>query len=269
MTETLKDVQKLYGGEVEIVFYPNSHAYKLDSENLISVTSATGIIDKPALKYWSVKIMREYLEAIILSGKKITQEDIEKGAKLHTVRSSEAKDIGTATHDWAERYALSKLSGNPTPTLPEKEEWQTSEDHTKVINGITAFITFLAGHHVVFEKVETICYSKRFGYVGRFDAVALVDGKRTLIDYKTSKDIYSEALYQVGGYFQAYEEEYGESIDQALILNFSKETGELVTKLLSREDLTKHADTFLHCLALRKAEKMNDPYDYKTKQALS
>jgi hypothetical protein len=99
-------------------------------------------------------------------------------------------------------------------------------------------------------------YSQSHGFAGLIDAVADVNGKRMLIDYKTSKGVYTEMRYQIAGYRIAFEEEHGDQFDGGVILHFDKESGVCTPHEYSREELMEDGQAFLACLALKKREKV-------------
>jgi hypothetical protein len=254
-----KITQKLYDGSVTLDFYPKSHWYKMAGERtyLVSVTGATGIIDKSrALIIWATRLagdhMRQYLEEN--AGQKFTAEElypvIDEAIKQHELAKTKAGSIGDEVHDWAEQFA--KFKSGQSENCPEI----TKEMKPEVINGINAFIDWFNSNDVKFIDAERLLYSKKHVYAGFCDAIATVNGEKLLIDYKTGKAIYSEAHYQVSGYVLAYEEETGEKLAGAMILNFNKETGEMNDwQKIGREDLKIDGEVFLHCLGIKKREK--------------
>jgi hypothetical protein len=56
--------------------------------------------------------------------------------------------------------------------------------------------------------------------------VALVGGVLTLIDWKTGKGIYPEFWLQTAAYVKAWEEEFGETIEQRIIVRLSEDGAE-------------------------------------------
>jgi len=98
-------------------------------------------------------------------------------------------------------------------------------------------------------------YSKKHDYVGLLDLIAIIDKKKYLVDYKTSKGIYSDAYFQVAAYRNAYEEETGEKLDGTLILHFNKENGEFAIHERPEEDYQKDLSAFLGALAVKKRKK--------------
>lgn len=253
-----KITKNLYGGEVQIDFYPNSHRYKLNGSRsyLISVTSATGIIDKSrALIPWAVNLagshLRQYLEESSVNS--FSREElypiIDEALVQHTKKKEEAAAAGSLVHAWAEQFARFKLG------LTEKMPELTEDMDEKVILGINAFLGWYNSHKVVFKEVERMIYSKNYEYVGLTDIIAEVDGRTLIMDYKTSKGVYNEMFYQVSAYWGGYEEETGKLLDGGALLHFSKETGEFSIHEFTREEHEKNYKTFLACLEIKKREK--------------
>ena len=244
-----KKTINLYDGNVEITFYPDSHRYLKDGKPLISVTAATGIIDKSrVLIWWATNLMKDYLFEFVNNNEDFSLEDlynaIEEAAKQHQVKKEEAADIGSQVHEWCEMYIKAKINGDPEPEMPNDD---------KVLNGITAFLEWLSEHKVKFHCSERLVYSKKHNYVGTLDAIATVNGKKYLIDFKTSKGVYNEFFYQVAAYRAAYEEETGEKLDGSIIIHFDKDTGEF--EVIDIDNHKKDYKVFLACLTIKKREK--------------
>ncbi len=254
-------IQKLYGGNVEIVFYPDSHRYRLSGEKsyLISVTAATGMIDKSrVLMQWAIGLagghLKQYLENSPVN--KYSAEEllpvIEEACKLYEVKRDEAASIGSQVHDWAEKFAQAKISKTELPEIPET-------DDERIINGIHGFLDWHEKNDVEFIACENIVFSKEHKFVGKFDVVAKVNGRKVIIDYKTAKGVYSDMHYQVAAYRLAYEEEHGK-IDGATILHFNKETGDFNVYEFTDEDHEKNYPVFLACLKIKEREKELSKY---------
>jgi hypothetical protein len=65
-----------------------------------------------------------------------------------------------------------------------------------------------------FTEIELAVHSARYDYAGTLDAVALIRGKRTILDYKataTRRDV-----WQMAAYAEAYAEQTGIFIGQAI-----------------------------------------------------
>jgi hypothetical protein len=244
-TETI--TKSLYGGEIEVIFYPNSHQYKIGKDRITSVTSITGVIDKPALKFWAAGCaVNEILECYEKGD--ISEASIKSAKSAFTRVSKEATDIGATVHDFCEMFALNKLGKGEKPELPEDE---------KALSGCLAFLRWHDQNKVEFLEVEKLVYSKKHNYCGIFDLLAKVNGKLYLIDYKTSKDFYPlEMGAQLAGYKIAFKEETGTELDGLSILRFDKETGDFAIHDIANEELSEQV--FLSCLQIKNAQKYFD-----------
>ena len=237
MTE--KETLKLYNGEVEIIFYPNSHQYKIDGKNIISVSSACGIIDKSQpLIMWASKLAMDFFGDFI--GKPLTLEQFKEGVYQHCKKKKEAASIGNAVHDYCEKYIYGI-----------KDEYPEDE---KVKNGIIGFLEWINTGNIKITESEKMVYSRNHNFVGTFDALAEVDGKTVLIDFKTSNNFYPlEMGMQTAGYQIALEEENNIKVDYRLIVRFDKETGEFETMEFHENKRDKEA--FLAALLLKNLQK--------------
>jgi len=229
----------LYKGKEKITFDENRHIfYDGKGEKLLSVTAATGVIDKSgALMGWAVKMMGLYLLDQKLKGNKIITEDLINEAKREYRRlKTEAADIGTEIHKWVSDWILKK-----NPEMPDNE---------KVVNGIMAFLKFQKEHKFKWVESERYIFSKKHKYAGILDSIAKEGNKLILVDFKSSNGIYDSMRFQVSGYQIAWEEETGEKIDERMILRFGKNDGEFEIRRLDNDAKDKKA--FLNCLNLKK-----------------
>ena len=233
---------KLYNDTETISFDENRHIFRdSNGDYLISVTGATGIVDKsPALMGWAVKKAREYLLDNWSSGQKYSEPEIvailSEASKQHRIFKKQAADIGTEIHEWVSDWILGKK-----PEMPENE---------KVVNGITAFLRFQKEHEFKWLESERYVYSKKHNYAGILDAIAIKDNELVLVDFKSSNGLYDEMRFQVAGYQIAYEEETKKKIDKRLIIRFGKEDGQFEAKELDED--AKDKKVFLACLATKK-----------------
>jgi len=240
----------LYNGKVKIDFYEGRHTYKKDGETLISVTGATGMIDKSRpLLIWAERLAANDLLEKLKSGKKLTAEDVLTATGLHRVYKKEAADTGTLIHNFAEAWVKHKLKIiKDGPAMPTDE---------KVLNGAMAFLKWVDEHKVKFIAAEKLVYSKKHNYVGLCDTIFTMGSEKHKIlhvgDYKSSKAIYNEYRYQVAAYQEADTEESGAVYGNKWIMKFGKDDGEFEAKEFAEHD--KDFKVFLACLAIKKREK--------------
>lgn len=251
----------LYNGKINIGFWENQHRYSLiingkpERTWLLSVTAATGMIDKSrVLMKWATNLAKEKMiedideikKLLPTSGSSVRNklvEIIENACNLYNVKREEAATKGSAAHSWIESY----INGEK-PAMPEDEN---------VIASINAFLDWEKQHKVKWLETEQIVYSKKYGYVGLFDALAVIDRKTVLIDFKTSKGVYNDYKYQISAYRAAYEEETGKKLSgNSLIVRFDKETAEFEVHECTAHD--KDFKAFLGALAIKVREKEYD-----------
>jgi len=253
-----KITKELYSGKVLIDFWPASHRYRIqgDKSYLISATGATGMLDKSRpLKKWAVELactfIREYLERAEVD--KFTKGElmpiIAEAEVKHDQKLEEAATFGSMVHDFAEKFAIAKMAGE------EVAESELDDLPEPVENGINAFLDWYNKNDVKFLEIETLVYSKKHKYSGTFDAVVEIEGKRYLLDYKTSSGIYNDMKYQIACYKEAYLEEHGKQDLGAILIHFDKKTGDFHPHFVSDEDHKKDFPAFLGLLAVKRREK--------------
>ena len=178
---------------------------------------------------------------------------MEKSLRQWDDYCNEGKEIGTKFHDWAEKFAQAKIAGTAEPEIDESLG-------VKLVQAISGFLSWYNSNEIKFLEPEKVIYSKKNDFVGITDAIVILNGKKTILDYKTSKSgHYPEYKFQIAGYAGAYIEEYGE-LDNAFILNFSKETGDFEAIEISMEEMKKNYDIFLALLKVKRRLKELDIY---------
>uniref|UniRef100_A0A6H2A0I4 Putative PD-(D/E)XK nuclease superfamily protein n=1 Tax=viral metagenome TaxID=1070528 RepID=A0A6H2A0I4_9ZZZZ len=249
-----RELHYLYDKKICIAFYPNSHRYKREGRNCyeIGVTSITGQLDKPGLIYWATGLARDYLLDRLDQGLPIDRESISYASGIHKEVKEKSATLGSAVHLWIEQWT--KGENPPIPQHPFDEF--TEEEVGKIVSGIMAFLKWVQDHNVKILHAEKLVYSMKHGFVGTLDAIAEVDGKKCLIDYKTSKGIYTEMRYQTVAYKKAYEEETGQIIHGGRwIIRLDKETGDFQAVFLPVSDDEPDYKAFLGLLEVKQRSK--------------
>ena len=164
---------------------------------------------------------------------------------------------------FAELYIRSKIEGTEQPQIPNQY------DEPQVFNGALAFMRWVKEHSVQFISTERLVYSIEYGYGGMCDAEAVVDGKKRVIDFKTSKakkgkddekceqceklgcgGTYPEFRFQTAAYQLAAEEEGSRYDGERMIITFDKETADFSVHTLDGYEEDRAA--FLGLLAAKK-----------------
>lgn len=211
----------LYDGTVEVKFYgptpdkPNRHMYYVNGKRVTGVTTFLGIKDKSrVLMGWQQNTIADALITLHHKGN-LTIEDIVRAVAEPNKVKQRAADIGTDAHNWAERYIRHQILNEEMPEMPEDDN---------VLSAITGFLEWVEAHNVQFLSSERLVYSKKHNYVGTMDIEAIVDGKRCLVDLKTSNGLYSEVRMQTAAYLKADEEAGAPKYEGRWAVRLSKES---------------------------------------------
>jgi len=232
---------KIYGGAVELDFDDKRHRYYvtdrdmgLDNEWVPGCTSITGVINKPALMGWAVKMAGEHIRENLKPGVALDEVQISQlitdAKRAHRQKKESAADLGTMIHAWIEQYIKAEMNikGFKKPEDPTNEKMQSA---------VLAFFDWRNKHKVTFTHSEQKVYSRMAQVAGTIDAVGTIDGKLAIIDFKTSNGIWPEMTLQVSFYQQAWEEMTGKKVDTRWIVRFGKEDGEF-----EAVELTDHVE---------------------------
>jgi hypothetical protein len=199
----VENIITLYGGDVELVYDRRAHAYKRNGIKVPSVTTILGVIGKPYLLPWAVNETLDYISRNWRAGRVYSvgeiQDTLEAAKTSRHAVSKGAMDVGRAVHEWIERYIEARTNGHQGEA--------THPDHPLVRSAVQAFLAWEAGHEVEYLMSERRLYSKSMNYSGTVDLVAKVNGRITVIDFKTSKAIYDDYYLQAAAYAYALHEE--------------------------------------------------------------
>jgi hypothetical protein len=179
--------------------------YAIDGCQLPSVTTILDVIAKPALAPWYAKQERRYFETAMLEVlTKPGARDPEfvlsavaeavTGVKAADRAKQQARTIGTAVHagiEWHLRTMLGEDAG-PEPRLPDVAVW--------ALESWKDWATKVALEPLAIERTV---YCLECGYAGTLDLYARVEGALTILDWKTGRAIYPEALLQNVAYRHA------------------------------------------------------------------
>lgn len=193
-----------------------------------SVTHILNVIGKPALVNWAanqertlcVETAADFYADLAKLPKPMErttyvaqfQSRLTK-TKAHQRESAKATEIGGRAHkliEWSIRKALGQRVG-PEPKVRDEALW-----------AFMAFQDWVAAHEVKPIFIEQAVWHPRLGYAGTLDLYAVVDGRRAVVDFKTSKSIYGEAHIQNCAYQDALIEMGHERPECGYILRIPK-----------------------------------------------
>jgi len=205
------------GPSVELAFDKRLHSYKADDVIVPSATQVLGIISKPALVPWALKMGATWLERNmfyddtsssegqgVFHTKGMGLDALIKGVKAaYKTKSGDALNIGNLTHEWLEKAIKWKLGEGEAPDNPTNEG---------VINAVDAFRDWVKENDVKWLSSEEKLYNRGYKYAGTVDAIAEINGEYCVIDWKTSRAIYPEYYLQVAAYAKAVEDMKGRHV---------------------------------------------------------
>jgi hypothetical protein len=234
----------LYNGTVNIEFDPDKHFYHVVGSNAKpdGVTTILGLIPKYLLP-WVARTTADYIQAGILQrlaaegevGGSFLASLCDEAKKEHTRKRDAAGDIGSLVHGFAEEVICG--------VVVDDEFWEATP--TEARPGCLAFLQWWNGIKPLKNvESERIVFSKRLFYCGTCDLFATINGKPTVVDFKTGSGFYEDQPLQLAAYAMAIDEERGfhwakdedgnkqwagpyglEPITDGWIIHLDKETG--------------------------------------------
>lgn len=201
------------GKEYDLEYDDKAHSYKVEGVKVPSVTRVVDGCFPKDLTHWALSIGQEEYDKVI----------------------SEALEVGNDTHQWIEDY----INFGHACTDPGHH----------IFEPVKAFLKWTEEYKPEWIDAERKIYCDKYKYAGTVDAVAKINGRIVVIDFKTSKKIYKPYHLQVTAYAQAIKRMDGlRHWPLGMILRLDKETGEFEQKVFE----PKHNfNTFKKCLELK------------------
>ena len=208
----LKKAQK----EQDVMFTDRGHTYAMNGEYLTGVTTILNQKAKDFLIGWAVKMMYTFMKGKLKLIKTLSaieyEELILEGKKAHTTYSMKAARFGTKGHDIMKKYVKARIEGKGASLKIENKEMQRTFD---------SFIQWETGKKVQWIASEEVVANWEHKVGGTIDALAMVDGVFTVIDFKFSKQLGEDVFLQTAGY-QLCLTEMGLIPEQRMAIRFPK-----------------------------------------------
>ncbi len=207
-------VETVIKEKIKIDFNEPHISYKNSKgEKIVGVTTALGLLAKPALIPWAYKRGKDGLE-------------------LYESRDK-AANVGTIVHARIMAYykGCEIDNSNISPDV-----WQMTEDSMK------SFYEWAKPRNVKPILIEEPLISEIYQYGGTFDIYGEMDDELTLLDFKSGSGLYEEHFIQLAGYLQLLVEA-GKEIKKIVILNIPKTKDDSFT--------LKSISAYEHSLELR------------------
>lgn len=191
-------------------FSTHSSYFNEKGEQVPSATTVLKLINKPSLQKW----------ANIMGFKR-------QNTDIILERSA---DIGTVVHALIEKFMMKR-----------EYEYKESKYHDRELIAcyLDNFIDWHKKTEVTPYDMEMHMVSEKYG--GTVDFYGEVDGKKTILDFKTSKAFYESMFLQLGAYVQMLEEK-GNKVEQVAILRVNQDKHAI--KFKTREEIQPYIDCF-------------------------
>ncbi|MCX4363496.1 MAG: hypothetical protein OSJ74_08960 [Clostridia bacterium] len=170
--------------------------YLSDGTLVPGATTVTGLLNKPALVKWANNLGLQGIDS---------SKYVDKAAR-----------VGTLIHALVEAHITGKKADLSDYTDLEKEMADV---------GFKKYLDWEKQHKVepIFNEKQFV--SEKYKYGGTLDFYCKVDGKLTLIDFKSGKGIFNEHFLQVSSYANLLtENKY--KVEQIMILNIGRNEDE-------------------------------------------
>lgn len=161
-----------------------------------------------------------------------------EGADYRKVRQS-AADVGTVAHEYVDAHINNR---EPNVSL------YPAAIRNKAQVAFKNFLSWELSHKLQVVETEVHLVSEEWQYGGTPDAIAVVDGKLSLLDWKTSARIYPETLIQIAAYKHLWEENRpgaeNEIVGGCHVVRFNKEDAGF--QHVWFDDLSEEWKAFMH-----------------------
>ena len=223
------------GDDVDLEYNDDKHTYMVGDRKIPSVTRVIDAVFPKYLVDWAATAGADYW-------KENYGEDTDKYNGIinaHKQISHRAQTIGLEVHKWIELYIKGKII-----------DVDTAVDYPEGVKvPMQNFHMWADAHDIEWESCEEKVYSRNWEYAGTVDAVAKINGKRCVIDFKTSAKIYKEYYLQVAAYVSAIGEMRGELPELGVIVRLDKEENKVQEVAF---DPWQHTDVFIDALNIKR-----------------
>jgi len=200
--------------------------YFVDDKEVPGVTTVCGVLAKPALVPWAWGLGKQGID--------------------YRKYTDDKADIGTLAH----AMIMAEISGKKLDDAFAADFTANQIDQAE--NSLISTLEWLKGHKLADFRLEHQVVS-RLGFGGTPDYYGKVDGVRTILDFKTGKDLYEDMWYQVAGYAVAILEEWL-PVEQLMLVNVPRTEDENFTVQAVRS-WGDQEEVFLSCLQIYQAKK--------------
>lgn len=216
--QKVKEKVRKGGREFEKEFYAAVLKNGTEYVRLRRVTTVKKLIgDDEPLVQWAANQAVEWFAQHIEEGKPYSRAELDNIFEDARNNWRRTRDEAAKWGDHAHKVIENFLKWGHWPT-----EQQFAQMPKPVVNSLTAWSNWWKTRQLKRERVEFYVYNMPLGFGGTVDLLARdKDGKLWLIDWKTSKKIYGDVIFQVAAYFGACRN-LGIPVERVAVVNIGK-----------------------------------------------
>ncbi len=228
-------IQYWDGDDIDLEYDDVKHTYMVGDRKVPSVTRVVDAVFPKHLTTWAAQAGADYW-----ANNYGDDEDMYNGIlNAHKQISHNAQEVGLEVHKWIELYIKVKMIDGETATeYPEAVKVPMQNFHD-----------WVESREIEWLAYEKKVYSRSWEYAGTIDALAKINGKLCVIDFKTSAKIYKEYYLQVSAYCNAIGEMMGELPKLGVIVRLDKEEEKFQEVAF---DPWQHNDVFIDALNIKR-----------------
>lgn len=197
--------------------------YEIDGVQVPGTTTVLSVLAKPALVPWANRLGLQGIDV----GKYV----------------DELADAGTCAH-----YLIECHLGGIEPDLSP----YSGEQISLARNSLAKFYEWEEQNKPEVVASELALVSKKYGYGGTIDLIAVIRKRLEVVDFKTAKALYPEHAHQLAAYVELAREN-GYPVKRARILRIGRTPDEgYEERQWPVKDLKDNFDLFKHALAIYK-----------------
>ena len=235
-------IQYWDGDDIDLEYDDKKHTYMVGERKVPSVTRVVDAVFPKYLVDWAATAGADYWANNNADHEHYGGDDdaMYNGIlNAHKQISHKAQTIGLEVHKWIELYIKVKMIDGETVT----------EYPHEVKIPMQNFHDWVESREIEWLACEKKVYSRSWEYAGTIDALAKINGKLCVIDFKTSAKIYKEYYLQVSAYCNAIGEMMGNFPKLGMIVRLDKEKEKFQEVAF---DPWQHNDVFIDALNIKR-----------------
>jgi len=236
--------------------------YYVNGTRVPGVTTILGKFKDPgALMYWSWNCANSVLgETLNLLESEPNKFQVAKFLATDPLDranyrgvSGRALTAGNIAHDMVEQYIKGDDATRRHVTSRTVAEIAANTkcsmaDCRQAHNAVRAFTKWVRTTKFELLETEIRLTSEEYMFGGMVDCIGIIDNKFVILDWKTSKALYTDYLLQIAAYKILWDENWAPPIHECHLVRFDKETGDFEHRTLRDVEAPQRA-----FLAMREA----------------